>query len=462
MLDIVIVGAGIAGLAAGISLRRAGHRVHIYERSAMNNEVGAAIHVPPNVSRFLVRWGLDPEGAGFVKAGPIEFKDPVTQETTVAMSHAHNNERYGADLWYAHRVDLHDALKKKATEPQGPGTPVTIHLKSSAAGYNTELPAIRLENGDEIKADLVIGADGVHSIASETVIGRKNPPSPASHYNCCYRFLIPKEVLEEDPETRFFNVDSNDLIRLYPDNEKSHRLVSYPCRRNTIHNFVGLFFDEEMKSVTKEDYHADFDKTLAIERFSGFHPSLQAVIGKATEIKRWPLLYRAPLPTWHKGKLVLAGDAAHPMLPHQGQGGAMGIEDGAALGIVLANVTNRSQIEERLELYKNLRRNRASAIQILSNVGLDQSHLVKNDLLEFLNEEDIPKNAPDIMAFNMSYDVISEATKLMQRVDPSFVLPPQFFDDVAVGIQVAREDLTTLDNKVQTQVRLETEPIAAR
>ncbi|KAF6824040.1 salicylate hydroxylase [Colletotrichum musicola] len=462
MLDVVIVGAGIAGLAAGISLRRAGHRVNIYEHSGMNNEVGAAIHVPPNVSRFLVRWGLDPESAGFVKAGPIEFKDPVTQDTTVAMSHAHNNERYGADLWYAHRVDLHDALKKKAMEPHGPGTPVTIHLKSPVAGYDTELPAIRLQNGDEIKADLVIGADGVHSIASETVIGRKNPPSPASHYNCCYRFLIPKEVLEEDSETKFFNVDSNDLIRLYPDNEKSRRLVSYPCRRNTVHNFVGLFFDEKMKSVTKEDYHADFDKTLAIERFSGFHPSLQAVIGKATEIKRWPLLYRAPLPTWRKGKLVLAGDAAHPMLPHQGQGGAMGIEDGAALGIVLANVTNRSQIEERLELYENLRRNRASAIQILSNVGLDQSHLVKNDLLEFLSEKDIPKNAPEIMAFNMSYDIISEAIKVIQVADPSFTVPTQFFDEVATCIEHASEDLTKLDSKVQTQVRLETEPIAAR
>lgn len=71
----------------------------------------------------------------------------------------------------------------------------------------------------------------------------------------------------------------------------------------------------------------------------------------------------------------------------------MGIEDGAALGIVLANVTNRSQIEERLAMYENLRRNRASAIQILSNVGLDQSHLVKNDLLEFLDEEAIPSKS---------------------------------------------------------------------
>nr|XP_036575409.1 putative salicylate hydroxylase [Colletotrichum truncatum]KAF6781972.1 putative salicylate hydroxylase [Colletotrichum truncatum] len=420
MLDVVIVGAGIAGLAAGISLRRAGHKVHIYERSAMNNEVGAAIHVPPNVSRFLVRWGLDPEGAGFVKAGPIEFKDPATQETTMAMSHAQNHERYGADLWYAHRVDLHEALKRKATDPLGPGIPVTIHLKSWAVGYNPDLSAVHLNDGTEVRADLVVGADGVHSLASETVLGRKNPPSPASHYNCCYRFLIPKEVLEEDEETKFFNENSDNLIRLYPDNVKSRRLVSYPCRKNTIHNFVGLFYDEDMKSVTKEDYHADFDKKRASERFEGFHPGLQAVISKATEIKRWPLLYRAPLPTWRKGKLVLAGDAAHPMLPHQGQGGAMGIEDGAALGIVFANITDSSQIEERLALYEKLRRSRASAIQILSNVGLDQSHLVKNDLLEFLKEEDIPSKSNP----GKSVGDLKMQLTLMQRIIAKSCLSP--------------------------------------
>ncbi|KAI8163944.1 hypothetical protein K4K49_009816 [Colletotrichum sp. SAR 10_70] len=455
MLDIVIIGAGIAGLSAGISLRRAGHKVHIYERSAMNNEVGAAIHVPPNVARFLVRWGLDPEAAGFVKAGPIEFKDPVTQATTMALSHAQNNERYGADLWYAHRVDLHDALKQKATDPLGPGTPVTIHLKSWAVEYNPEVPSVLLNDGQEIKADLVIGADGVHSIASETVLGRKNPPVPAGHYNCCYRFLIPKDVLEQDEETRFFNENSDNLIRLYPDHATSRRLVSYPCRKNTIHNFVGLFYDEEMKSVTKEDYHADFDKNVALERFDGFHPGLKAVINKATEIKRWPLLYRAPLPTWRKGKLVLAGDAAHPMLPHQGQGGAQGIEDGVALGIIFSDATDPSQVEERMSLYEKLRRGRASAIQILSNVGIDEAHKVKKDLMEFLNEEDIPTDHRGIMSFTYSYDVIKEATEVMKKFDHGFALPPNFFDNV----EKTEDERSSV--KLETQVRVNAQPIAA-
>ena len=136
MLDVIVVGAGIAGLAAAISLRRAGHRVRIFERSAMNDEVGAAINVPPNASRFLVRWGLDPVREGFVKAGLVHFMDPKTLEIVTAASHADAAKHFGgAYLWYAHRVDLHNALKRLATGTEGPGRPVTISLRSHVVGY---------------------------------------------------------------------------------------------------------------------------------------------------------------------------------------------------------------------------------------------------------------------------------------------------------------------------------------
>jgi salicylate hydroxylase len=136
MLQVIIVGAGIAGLSAGVALRRAGHTVHIYERSAMNNEVGAAINVPPNATRFLLQWGLDPVQCRFVRAGTVQFMDPYTMETTAQFSHAESGAKYGgAALWYAHRVDLHDALKRMATDPRGAGVPVVIHLNSYVVGY---------------------------------------------------------------------------------------------------------------------------------------------------------------------------------------------------------------------------------------------------------------------------------------------------------------------------------------
>ncbi|GKT46213.1 FAD-dependent monooxygenase OpS4 [Colletotrichum spaethianum] len=236
MLDVVIVGAGIAGLSAGISLRRAGHQVRIYERSSMNNETGAAINLTPNTTRFLTRWGLDPEALGFVKAGPIHLHDPATMEITATESHADSGELFDADLWYAHRVDLHDILRKMATDSAGPGVPVTILANSSVVRYSPDLPAIHLQDGEEVRADLVVGADGIHSIACETVLGRTNPPLPPNHYNSCYRFLIPAEVLEEDPETKFWNENVDGLVRLFPDDKTNRNLISYPCRKYVSEN----------------------------------------------------------------------------------------------------------------------------------------------------------------------------------------------------------------------------------
>lgn len=130
-LNVVIVGAGISGLSAAISLRRAGHIVDIYERSAMNNEIGAAINVPPNATRFLIPWGLDPVRWRFVKTRRVSYNNPFDLSQIAVMSNGTQPKAIGgAELYYAHRVDLHSALKWMATRPDGPGTPATIHVKS--------------------------------------------------------------------------------------------------------------------------------------------------------------------------------------------------------------------------------------------------------------------------------------------------------------------------------------------
>lgn len=132
-MNMVVAGAGITGLAAAISLRRSGHRVTIYERSSLNNEFGAAINVPPNVARFAVPWGLDT--SRFVRSKGMQFQSYETLQDGPFHDHSRDIDVFGAPLYYAHRVDLHESLKRLATDPNGPGIPVKIHLKSIISKY---------------------------------------------------------------------------------------------------------------------------------------------------------------------------------------------------------------------------------------------------------------------------------------------------------------------------------------
>lgn len=426
-MHIVIAGCGITGLTAAISLRRSGHRVTIYERSSLNNEIGAAINVPPNVSRFLVPLGLDPVKARWVTSTGMSFKSHTTLQDGPFVDHSRCLSIFGSPLYYSHRVDLHESLKRLATDPEGPGIPVKIHLKSEVAKYDPDGPSLILGNGTIVTADLVIAADGVHSIAGEAILGMQNQPQPANHNNCCYRFLIPKAELEADPKTSFF-VESPDFgyCRLFSNPEQQRRLVAYPCRDYEILNFVGICYNEGFSSKS-EDWQATVDKSELLKTFEGYNPKLLDVLSKATDVKRWPLLYRPPIPTWHRGRLAVAGDAAHPMLPHHGQGGAQGIEDGLTIGLVMHGVTDPSQIEERLVLYEKVRRNRASSIQVLSNFGYDQEAPV--ELTEFLEGQPMPKTMPDMVKLAYGPDLVRRIVKTMTEVDPGWKLPEGFFPE---------------------------------
>ncbi|KAK2035334.1 FAD dependent oxidoreductase [Colletotrichum zoysiae] len=423
MLDIAIIGGGIAGLTAAIALRRAGHPVTIYDKSALNNEVGAAINVQTNASQPLLALGMDPVRARFVTARGGRRVMGDTLESTHKLDLGAITEKYGSPWYLAHRVDLHQELKRMATADDG-GPPVTFKLKSEVTSYDPDGARFTLRDGTVVSADLIVVADGIHSGGVEAILGSPNPAFPAPEDNFCYRFLIPMEHALSDPTTSQILDDPNEgVISMFLGDGK--RIVTYPCRDGEVLNCIGIFHDE-VGSSSKEDWHNSVDKSLLLDRFSNFHPSVLSLLEKAGEVKQWPLLYRAPIPTWRKGRMILIGDAAHPMLPHQGQGGAQAIEDGVALGVCFSNVTSVAEVPERLKLFEEIRRNRASAITIFSNAAQDQAGKIREAASEFVPVDRIPTNPEGFYNFHFNYDIVEDATRHMRMIDPGFELPESF------------------------------------
>ncbi|KAJ5363870.1 FAD/NAD(P)-binding domain-containing protein [Penicillium cataractarum] len=402
-LHILIAGAGIGGLSAAIALRQAGHVVDVFESSRFAVELGAAIHLPPNVNGLLRRLGIQPDD---FRCNDAEFVSVFDSQGNVVSSKDVRNLReiYPFPWQLSHRIDLHEALKAKATSLHGPGVPVTIHLRCKVVGCDPAHASLTLSDGTVVQGDLLIGADGVHSVLRKVIAQEDIAAEPSG--GSAFRFLIPISKVKENPETAALVQKAGELQ--FWDGQY-RRLVIYPCRNNTELNFVCLHPDTESEGTT-EGWNIAGSQENLLRVFDEFSPAMKALLEMADpeSIKLWRLLDRKALGTWINGKSCLIGDAAHPFLPHQGQGGAQAIEDGVALGALFPLGTSRDEIADRLELYMKCRYERATMVQNFSRQAAfkisakDAVGGTSTDPLEF-------------MRINFGHDAHDFATNMLRK-----------------------------------------------
>jgi salicylate hydroxylase len=337
--EVVLVGGGIGGLFAANALIAQGLRVSIYEQALALGEVGAGVFLTPNSVRQLERLGLGPavekQGAR-VGSGSRYFRHDGTLIAPVQVTDSSGwNATFGM-----HRADIIEILASALP----PGVVHTGHrcIAFEQAGETTRLS---FENGTVVKSDIVVAADGIHSALRPYVF----PPSrPVFSGSVAYRGILPHERVPDWPTDAW-------MMWL----GKGKHFLTFPVRAGTLINFVGFVpADNEMK----ESWSSPGDPDKLRREFAGWDPRIESLLKGVQATFRSALYDREPLPTWTKGRLTLVGDAAHPMLPHLGQGANQSIEDGMALATILARV-NRTTAPAALLAYERLRRERVAQVQ---------------------------------------------------------------------------------------------------
>ncbi|KAF3809053.1 FAD-dependent monooxygenase OpS4 [Colletotrichum gloeosporioides] len=362
-LNVIIIGAGIAGLSAGIALAQTGHSVTILERVPQITEAGAGIQLAPNATRILRRMGVIEEimeHMSVLSRVSIRRYDSDEELGSSPLMPA-IGIRYGEPMGVIHRGDLQRILLKAALE-----SGCCIRTSQVVVGVHSRfLPQVQVRDAltgmfSWISADLVVAADGINSIVRKqlsTAAEFSDEPMPGG--DAAYRLLVPREKIKHD--SKLLQMLDQDVAVRYMG--PGGHVMAYPVKRNTLYNLVLLHPAKEtdQRDIASEDvWSTKAHRKAMLDFYNDWSPAVRAWLRHAEEeILEWRLDTYPAMPRWVRGNVLLLGDACHPMLPYVAQGAAMSIEDAAVLAAAL---TRTSNVPLALEVYETVRKERADRI----------------------------------------------------------------------------------------------------
>ncbi len=313
---ILIAGGGIGGMAAALALLNRGHDVDIYEQASELKELGAGVQISPNGTRALHALGvLEALQKLSCNTAGKEVRLWSTGRTWKLFDLGTEAiERYGFPYVTVYRPDLLEVLVDAVRAQKADA----IHLGSRATGVTQHdgRVTLRLERGEAVEGDALVGADGVHSVIRHELFGGD---SPRFFGMIAWRGVIPMELvpahISRDKATNWIGVGGH--------------VVHYPLRGGKLMNFVGI---QERRDWQIESWTTEGSARECAADHKGWHPDVHALISAAPRLFKWALMGRDPLRQWTRGHVTLLGDACHPTLPMLAQGAVMAIEDAVILG----------------------------------------------------------------------------------------------------------------------------------
>lgn len=354
---VLVIGAGLGGLALTLALQKAGIPVSVYEQAPEMSEVGAGIMLTPNASRSLRYAGvLDAVAAKALRPGATRVKNWKTGETLSQVTYDDAfNERYKLPFQTIHRADLQQALIDGVLA----NDPAVVNLNHQIVDVRqnaNEVEAI-FANGATAKSDLLVACDGVRSIVRTKLL---NPEPPRFTGNVAWRGMAPSSAFP--PEAR-----TNDTATFV--GPRRH-VVRYEVNQGANVNFVAI---AERDAWTEEGWNVPAKVDELYSTFDGWHGDVQALFANtpSDRLYKWGLFDHNPLPRWTEGRVTLLGDAAHPMLPLLAQGAAMSMED----GVVLArSIAETDTVADALATYEAARRERTAWVQLRARFFAEMFH----------------------------------------------------------------------------------------
>ncbi|MGO2112159.1 MAG: FAD-dependent oxidoreductase [Pseudoclavibacter sp.] len=335
---IAVVGGGIAGLATGVALRARGLDVVVYEQAPQLGDVGAGIQLTPNSVRLLDRLGLG--DAVRRVAVPLSSRSMYFRADGTEIAPVLTTDSDGNPLFGIHRADLVEVLATAL-----PDHVVRVNSRVVESQRSGDGVRLHFADGTEETADVVVAADGIHSLLRKAVTP---PATPVNSGMVAYRGTLRADDVPTWPTDRF---------ELWMGDGK-HLLV-FPLRGGQLINYVA-FVPSGADQV--ESWSAAGDPADLVREFAGWNDRVVDLISRVRSTFWWGLYDREPLARWTDGNVVVIGDAAHPMLPHLGQGANQSVEDAFALAVLLEGASS-SDVSGRLRAFEELRLPRTSAVQ---------------------------------------------------------------------------------------------------
>lgn len=351
---IAVIGGGIGGLTAAQALLRQGFGVRVFEAAPELKEIGAGVALGPNAMKALRSLGLETSvrAIGFESDYQL-LRNWRTGRVISKTARREAAERYGAAGCSVHRADLLDVLARAL-----PADLVTLGARCDGVRTDGDVAVAHFTDGTEEEADVVIGADGIHSAVRTSLYG---PDAPRFTGKICYRAVIAADAMAGGS--------------LGPDNGTwlgpHGAVVVYRVRQGKLINVVAHHDDD---TYQHESWITECDRQEVVERYRGWHDPLERLFSAGDTWYKWALYDRDPIPRWTTGRTTLLGDAAHPMLPYLGQGACQAMEDGCVLA--LAMEARQDDPGAALRLYEQVRRPRASQVVISSRMRGEDNHLV--------------------------------------------------------------------------------------